>query len=86
MKSYDEELKSTKWFNLEPYPLDMALINKSDREVWEKQAEHIVANLTNDVIDEAFEQFPDEVKDETVQEIKRKLKGRNANSRTEFWG
>ncbi|WP_299273163.1 metallophosphoesterase [uncultured Psychroserpens sp.] len=79
MKSYDEELKSPKWFNLEPYPLDMALINESDREVWNAQVQHIVANLTDDVIDEAFTYFPSEVNQETIQTIKRKLQGRRSN-------
>ncbi|NOY46853.1 MAG: phosphoesterase, partial [Chlorobi bacterium] len=79
MQSYDEEIKSTKWFNLEPYPLDMALIKQSSRDVWDAQVKHIVNNLTNEVIDEAFSYFPDEVKDETIQDIKRKLIGRRAN-------
>lgn len=79
MKSYDEELKSPKWFNLEPYPLDMALINQSDRNVWNTQVKHIVENLTDDVIDEAFTYFPSEVNRETIQDIKRKLQGRRSN-------
>ncbi len=79
MKSYDEELKSPKWFNLEPYPLDMALINQSDRGVWNTQVKHIVENLTDDVIDEAFTYFPSEVNQETVRNIKRKLQGRRSN-------
>ena len=79
MRSYDEDLKSPKWFNLEPYPLDMALINESDRTVWNAQVEHITRNLTDDVIDRAFKFFPPEVNAETIQEIKRKLKGRRGN-------
>jgi hypothetical protein len=79
MQSYDEELKSTKWFNLEPYPLDMALINQSGRAVWNAQVQHIVNNLSDAVIDEAFTYFPQEVSDETVQTIKRKLLGRRSN-------
>ncbi len=79
MQSYDKELKTPKWFNLEPYPLDMALINRSGRAVWNSQVQHIVANLTDETIDEAFVHFPEEVNDETVQEIKRKLKGRRSN-------
>ncbi len=79
MQSYDEELKSTKWFNLEPYPLDMALINQSNRTDWNTQVKHIVNNLTDDVIDKAFTFFPDEVNDQTVQEIKRKLIKRRSN-------
>ena len=79
MKSYDEELKSPKWFNLEPYPLDMALINQSGRDVWNTQVKHIVENLTDEVIDEAFTYFPPEVNQETIQDIKRKLQGRRRN-------
>jgi Calcineurin-like phosphoesterase len=79
MQSYDEELKNVKWFNLEPYSLDMALIKQSNIDVWDAQVMYIVNNLTNDVIDEAFTHFPDEVNDETVQDIKQKLIGRRAN-------
>ena len=79
MQSYDEELKSPKWFNLEPYPLDMALINESDKSVWDNQVNHIVSNLTDDVIDQAFQFFPEEVSDESIEDIKLKLKGRRAN-------
>ncbi len=79
MQSYDEELKNPKWFNAEPFPLDMALINESDRTVWNEQVKYIVKNLTDEVIDEAFLNFPDEVKDETVITIKQKLIGRRAN-------
>ena len=79
MQSYDEELRSPKWFNLEPYPLDMALINNADRALWEAQAKHIQQNLTDSIIDKAFTFFPEEVNDETVDIIKRKLKGRRSN-------
>jgi len=79
MQSYNEELKSPKWFNLEPYPLDVAIINQSSRKDWDTQVKHIVENLTDKVIDEAFTNFPKEVNDETIQEIKRKLVGRRTN-------
>jgi predicted phosphodiesterase len=79
MKSYTKELKSPKWFNLEPYPLDMVLISRSEKGIWDKQVELIRNNITDVVIDEAFTNFPDEVKGETIQEIKRKLQGRRSN-------
>jgi len=79
MQSYDAELKSPKWFNLAPYPLDMALIKEADGKVWDSQVKHIVTNLTNEVIDQAFTYFPEEVNDETILDIKRKLIGRRAN-------
>lgn len=76
MQSYDEELKSPKWFNLEPYPLDVALINESDKTIWDQQVKYIVENLTDAVIDRAFLNFPKEVNDETIGIIKQKLIGR----------
>ncbi|WP_203255931.1 metallophosphoesterase [Hyunsoonleella ulvae] len=79
MQSYDKELKSPKWFNLEPYPLDMALINQSGKSVWDAQVKRIVENLTEDVIDSAFKSFPSEVDQNTIQDIKQKLLGRKAN-------
>jgi predicted phosphodiesterase len=79
MKSYTKKLKSPKWFNLEPYPLDMVLISRSEKGIWDKQVELIRNNITDVVIDEAFTNFPDEVKGETIQEIKRKLQGRRSN-------
>jgi len=79
MRSYEEELKSTKWFNLEPYPLDMALINEADKSVWDAQVKQIVENISDKTINEAFSHFPDEVKDETVDVIIKKLKGRLNN-------
>ena len=76
MKKYKDDLKSPKWFNLEPYPLDVALINQSGKEVWDKEVQHIRKNLTDQVIDVAFKSFPTEVNQETISEIKRKLIGR----------
>ncbi|WP_370477618.1 metallophosphoesterase [Tamlana flava] len=79
MQSYDNDLKSPKWFNLEPYPLDMALINQSNKAVWDAQVAHIVKNLTDAVIDEAFKNFPPEVDQNSILEIRQKLIGRRAN-------
>ncbi|MEN3323091.1 metallophosphoesterase [Mariniflexile soesokkakense] len=79
MKSYDEDLKNPKWFNTEPYSLDIALINQSGRNVWNVQVKQITENLTDAVIDEAFANVPKEVNDETIQDIKTKLKGRREN-------
>ena len=79
LRSYDEELKSPKWFNTEPFPLDMALITQSDKAVWDAQVTFIQEHLTDDVIDQAFNYFPKEINQENLADIKRKLKGRRAN-------
>jgi len=79
MQSYEEELNSTKWFNLEPYPLDMALITTAKKSDWDTQVNLITTQLTDAVIEDAFTNFPKEVKDKTISEIKIKLQGRRRN-------
>ena len=79
MKSYSEDIKSPKWFNLEPYPLDMTLISKSIKKDWDEQVKIITTNITNTIINEAFLNFPEEVKDKTIEAIKVKLQGRRKN-------
>ncbi|NOR28378.1 MAG: phosphoesterase [Lutibacter sp.] len=79
MQVYDDEMRSVKWFNLEPYPLDKALINTSTYKNWEEQAKFLQQNITDEVIENAFKQMPNEVNDETITDIKIKLKGRLKN-------
>jgi len=76
MQTYDEEMRNVKWFNLEPYPLDMALLKTATYKNWKTQINHIQENLTSKVIEEAFKNVPNEVNDETIDDIKLKLKGR----------
>ena len=82
MQSFDDELKSPRWFSFEPYPLDESFINESDWTAWEKEAKYIQDNVTDDVIAKAFENLPEEMKGQTIEEIKSKLKGRRGNLMT----
>ncbi len=79
LRSYDDELKNPKWFNTEPYPLDVALIAQSEKSVWDQQVQTIKQNLTDAVIDEALANVPAEVNDATIEGIKQKLRGRRDN-------
>ena len=79
MRSYNEDIKNPEWFNLEPYPLDMSLITKASKSDWDEQVKLITTNITDAIIEDAFTLFPDEVKSETISEIKRKLQGRRKN-------
>ncbi|MCO4820426.1 MAG: metallophosphoesterase [Flavobacteriaceae bacterium] len=79
MKSYDAELKSPKWFNLEPFPLDMVLIKQSEKETWDAQVKFITEHLNERVIDEAFQFFPDEMDAVAIEAIKANLIGRLAH-------
>jgi len=73
-QSFDEKIKNVKMMNREPYPLDLALLKNSDEDEWIKQAKYIEENLSDQEIDAAFTNMPDEVKDISIAEIKRKLK------------
>ncbi len=79
MQVYDEDMRNVKWFNLEPYPIDMALINRSEFKNWEEQVALIQKGITDEIIENAFEQVPHEVNDETIDHIKKSLKGRLKN-------
>ena len=80
--SWDEEsedLVDVKGINVEPYPLDMELIQQSDKSVWDAQVRAIQEGLTNEVIENAFLQIPAEVRDENIEDIKYKLRARKGN-------
>ena len=79
MRSYSKDLKNPKWFNTAALSLDIALIKQADKQLWDKQASYLQNNITNALIEEAFLKFPKEVNDESIDDIKEKLKGRREN-------
>jgi hypothetical protein len=79
MRSYAEDIKNPEYFNMSGYPLDMRLIKEATKSNWDAQVQIIQRQITDQVIDNAFLKFPKEVRDETVDDIKRKLKGRRKN-------
>jgi len=79
LRSYSDDIKSVKWFNVEPYPLDLALINEADISKWDTQVKQITTNITDDVIDVAFNNLPEGINKESINDIKKKLKGRREN-------
>lgn len=79
MQVYDSEIRNVKWFNLEPYPLDITLISQSTHKDWITEVEFIQNKITDQIINDAFNQMPSEVIDKTTTEIKTKLKGRLKN-------
>ncbi|MGB3591055.1 MAG: metallophosphoesterase [Nonlabens sp.] len=60
--TYDEDLDNVKWFNTAANYLDRALAQNSDRQVWVDQAQRIQDALTDQVIEEAFNKLPPEIK------------------------
>jgi predicted phosphodiesterase len=79
MRSYKEDIKNPRYFNLSGYPLDMRLIKEATKSDWDAQVRIIQHQITDEVIETAFLKFPKEVRDETIDAIKRKLKGRRKN-------
>lgn len=79
LRKYSDNLKDVKGVNIEPYPIDMEIISQSGKEVWDAQVKYIQENVTDAVIEKAFLNMPEEVRDNTVEEIKQKLKARRAN-------
>jgi hypothetical protein len=79
LRAYSDDLVDVKGVNVEPYPLDMELIQQSEKAVWDAEVKRIQEGITDAVIEKAFLEFPKEVRDERVDEIKQKLKARRAN-------
>ncbi|MEY8761363.1 metallophosphoesterase [Chryseobacterium tongliaoense] len=79
MKTFKDDIKNVKWMNMEPYPLDLIFLKGSTQEEWIAQAQYIQEHLTDKDIDEAFNNIPKEVKDETIADIQRKLKSRKTH-------
>ncbi len=79
LRKYSEDLVDVKGVNVEPYPLDMELIQQSGKDVWDEQVAFIQKGVTDEVIEKAFLNFPEEVRDETLEKVKNTLKARRAN-------
>jgi hypothetical protein len=78
MEGFREEIRSTKGFNSSPrtFVLDLSLLSGATLEDWEAEAAYLHSNLRPGVLDRAFEAFPEEVRDDTLMEIKRILLAR----------
>ena len=73
MQSFESKIKNIKWFNMEPYPLDLAFTRQSNLDIWQEQARFIKTQLTQEVINKAFEQLPKEVQNKDIETIKANL-------------
>lgn len=73
--NFEADYPSEKWFNFSAHSLDVAFIKNASEDDWKKQAQFIIAELTDEVIDESFSRLPKEIKDDAVTlSIKNKLK------------
>jgi hypothetical protein len=74
MQTFNEDITNIKWLNREAYSLDLAFLKNATQKDWILQAKYIQENLSDSDIDHAFDYLPTEVQDETIAEIKQKLK------------
>lgn len=66
ISNYDEHIDNIKKFNKLGFTLDVALTAQSDESVWLNEAQFLKDRLTDDVIDKAFQQLPNEIQNEPV--------------------
>ncbi len=78
MEGFNDEIRNVKGFNSSPktYVLDLAILSETTKEEWLEEAKFLKENLGAEEIDRAFLEFPEEVQDSTVTEIKRILLSR----------
>jgi predicted MPP superfamily phosphohydrolase len=76
MQSFGEDIKNVKTFNQVVYKIDMTLINQSSLEEWLTEANFLTEHLTDEAIENAFANFPEELKDKNIDNIKSNLKKR----------
>ncbi|WP_299218625.1 phosphoesterase [uncultured Aquimarina sp.] len=78
MEGFDDKIRNVKGFNSssKTFSLDTYILPETTLEQWIIQAEFIQQNIDERIIDSALSQFPIEVQDGTVKEIKRKLLSR----------
>jgi len=77
---YGDDLNNLKWFNLAANDLDRTLIQNSTRETWVRQAEYLQRNLTDQIIEEAFNEMPEEIiAHKSTAYIKESLRKRRGN-------
>ncbi|WP_026452275.1 metallophosphoesterase [Aequorivita capsosiphonis] len=76
---YGKTLTNLPWFNKEGVILDRALLRNSGRNQWKYLAKILQDSISDEVIEKAFNAIPKEVQDESLEEIKGKLKERKEN-------
>ncbi|RKR15139.1 calcineurin-like phosphoesterase family protein [Maribacter vaceletii] len=72
MEGFNNEIRNVKGFNGSPmtFALDMTLLPETTLDLWLQQARYLQENITEEVIDQAFLNFPKEVRGEKTEELK----------------
>jgi len=76
---YEASAKKLKKGNGLALPLDKTLLNQTDENIWIEQAEYLQSQITDKVIDDAFELLPSEISEQETGELRDKLKRQRDN-------
>ncbi len=79
LKVYGNEIPNIKWVNYHSKYFDPTFLSEPDWTVWEREARHIMDNLTDAVIDSAMTDFPVEIQALDGTWIAERIKGRREN-------
>jgi hypothetical protein len=76
MQPFNDDIRNVKWFNREPYALDLTMIKEAGEALWLEEAQYLKEHLTDEAIDRAFATLPAELQDAHIATIKANLKAR----------
>ena len=78
-QTFSDDVDYYKWYSFNSRSQDRNLLRNSSKEYWMKAAEFIQEKITDDVIEKAFAQMPNEVKGETNDKLIATVKKRRDN-------
>ena len=76
---YGPNIEHIEQFSQSAIKLDRAILQSSDIELWKEEVAYIQKHITPDVVSKAFNEMPDEVKDELWQQTQQDLLDRKEN-------
>ena len=79
LKTFNPDVKNMKWDTWSARYFDRTFLTELEWEDWQKEAAFIKANITDEIIDKALQNFPGESYDLTAAEISEILKSRRDN-------
>lgn len=72
---YGDDIKDVEWFNIAAMGLDRSLLQNTGKNTWIEQAEYIKENVTDEAIQKAFANLPEETTGEATQELIKNVQG-----------
>ena len=82
LRVYDSNIENMKWITWSSRYFDHSFLNELDWEDWQKQVHFIQENLSDEVIETAFQHWPQSVQDLSANHIIQSLKDRRNNLET----